>query len=217
MRHPDKWTFKNKEVADGFDDHVREQLPWYDMLTDAIGHLGRHYIQENGVVYDIGASTGNIERVLLETLKERKANLIPIEPSPEMAANYSGKGRDSLLLKNADEVEYKEFDFAVCFLTYMFMPPSTRREWLDELKLKCKKGGAIVIVDKVEASSGYIATALWRLTLSNKIKGGASPSEIIKKELSLSGVQRPVSETEMSDAFLWFRYGDWAGWIIERK
>ena len=30
------WTFESKEVAKNFDKHVREQLPWYDMLTDAV-------------------------------------------------------------------------------------------------------------------------------------------------------------------------------------
>ena len=30
MKVPKIWTFENKEVANDFDNHVREQLPWYD-------------------------------------------------------------------------------------------------------------------------------------------------------------------------------------------
>ena len=30
---PENWTFESKEVADHFDEHVREQLPWYDLAT----------------------------------------------------------------------------------------------------------------------------------------------------------------------------------------
>ena len=54
------WSFDADGIADAFDDHVREQLPWYDLATDALIHIARHYIPEGGIVYDIGASTGNM-------------------------------------------------------------------------------------------------------------------------------------------------------------
>ena len=60
MQIPKNWTFENTSVAQNFDKHVREQLPFYDLATNAISHIARHYIQENKLVYDIGASTGNI-------------------------------------------------------------------------------------------------------------------------------------------------------------
>jgi len=217
MEHPDRWTFKNKDVANGFDDHVREQLPWYNMLTDAVDHIARHYIQQDGLVYDIGASTGNIGNAISKTIKERSAKLIAIEPSAEMAEIYNGPQKENLIIDNAENVEFENFDFAALFLVFMFMPPKTRRDLLERLKDKCNKGGAIIIVDKAEASSGYLATVMWRLTLQNKIISGASSDEIIKKEISLAGVQRPTYTNELGDdAFLWFKFGDWAGWIIEK-
>ena len=44
-----------------------------------------------------------------------------------------------------------------------------------------------------------------------------SPAEIIAKEISLGGVQRPLSRDVLTDlgAVEWFRYGDFAGWVIE--
>ena len=44
MKIPNTWTFESVEVADGFDLHVREQLPWYDLVTGAIGQIARHFI-----------------------------------------------------------------------------------------------------------------------------------------------------------------------------
>ena len=39
---------------------------------------------------------------------------------------------------------------------------------------------------------------------------------MIKKELSLSGIQRPLYPGELGeDAVEVFRFGDFAGWIIE--
>ena len=40
----------------------------------------------------------------------------------------------------------------------------------------------------------------------------------MRKELSLSGVQRPLYRGELGpDAVEVFRFGDFAGWLIERK
>ena len=44
MDIPTNWTFETSGVAQGFDRHVREQLPWYDLATNAILHVARHYI-----------------------------------------------------------------------------------------------------------------------------------------------------------------------------
>ena len=92
MDIPTNWTFETSGVAKGFDRHVREQLPWYDLATNAILHVARHYIPENGLVYDFGASTGNIGRALAPVLKKRNAHLIGIEPSQEMIKLYKAPG-----------------------------------------------------------------------------------------------------------------------------
>ena len=52
---PKDWTFRSGEIANHFDQHVREQLPWYDVATNAVAQFSRYYIPQGGVVYDIGA------------------------------------------------------------------------------------------------------------------------------------------------------------------
>ena len=120
MKIPDNWTFKNTGVADGFDAHVREQLPWYDLATDCVTHIVRHYLPESGLVYDIGASTGNIGRAIAPILEDRKATLIAIEESEEMAAKYDAPGTVECM--DAYQVAYQPFDVAICFLVLMFLP-----------------------------------------------------------------------------------------------
>lgn len=88
---------------------------------------------------------------------------------------------------------------------------------LNQLCDKVRRGGAIIIVDKVENSGGYLGTALARMSLAFKLKAGASPAQVLEKEVSLAGVQRPISYDEMPrDAKRWFQLGEFAGWIIER-
>lgn len=214
MDIPRDWTFENGEIAKDFDKHVREQLPWYELATGSIIHIARHYLPRGGLVYDIGAATGNIARALQATLEDRQARLIGIESSQEMAARYHGPGE--LHVADALGFDYQPFDFAVLFLVLMFLPIYERPRLLAALRKSLKPGGAILIVDKCESGSGYLATVLWRMTLAGKVAAGVSPQEIIAKELSLAGVQRPLREAEVcGGAVPYFQFGDFRGWIIE--
>ena len=73
MKVPQDWTFKSVEVASGFDNHVREQLPWYELMAGATAHFVRHYLPHSGTVLDIGCSTGNLGVLLQQTLTARAA------------------------------------------------------------------------------------------------------------------------------------------------
>ena len=216
MKIPKTWTFKDSNVADGFEAHVREQLPWYGMATDAVTHIVRHYLPQGGVMYDIGASTGNIGRSVASILKDRRASLFAIEESNEMATKYNGPG--TLIQDSAQKIAFERFDVATLFLVLMFIPVTERADLISKLKKQLKPGGVIIIFDKIIAPSGYFGTVLRRLTMDWKLKNGASPKDIIAKELSLSGVQRPISPTILgSDAVCFFTFGEFAGYVIEGK
>lgn len=216
MKIPKQWTFKNQEIAKNFDDHVREQLPWYTLATDAVAHVVRHYLPHNGVVYDIGASTGNIGRAIATTLEDRKAKLYAIEESEQMLARYQAPG--NVISKRAQSVAYKPFDVAVLFLVLMFMSVDDRVKLLEKLRARLRRGGVIIVLDKQVAPSGYLGTVLRRLTMDWKLKNGATPEAIVEKELSLSGVQRPISSSILGeDAYCFFTFGEFGGWVIENK
>lgn len=218
MKIPTDWTFKNSDVAEGFDKHVREQLPWYDLATGAVAHVARHYLPQNGLVYDIGASTGNVGRALGAVIESRAAQMIAIDNSPEMSTLYAGPGR--LVVADALDYTFQPFDVAVAFLVLMFMPASRRREWLRSLCGMMKPGGAVIVVDKTEGPSGYLSTVMHRLTIAGKVSTGVDSRSIIEKELSLSGIQRPIPASFMAyavpEAVEIFRFGEFAGWVVAR-
>ena len=212
MDIPDNWTFKADEVAAAFDEHVREQLPWYELATGVVAHAARHYIPNDGVVYDIGASTGNIGRAIDETLKARNATLYAIDNSEQMLELYKGPGIP--ICGNAIDHIAKPYDVAICFLVLMFLTPSEQIELLRILDEKRKPGGVTIVFDKRISEGGYAATILWRLGLVEKLKRGATPEQIINKELSLAGLQRPINPAILGNAVEVFRFGEFSGWLI---
>jgi len=124
------WSFHG--FARQFDTHVRAQLPWYPMATEAVALIARHYIPQSGLVYDIGAGTGNIGRALASTLSARAAALVALDESPDMAAAYDAPG--TALRANAELFDYEPFDVAIAFLTLMFLAVPARRELLRRLR-----------------------------------------------------------------------------------
>lgn len=209
---PADWTFSSLDVAETFDSHVRQQLPWYDLATGLVAQVARHYIPHGGLVYDLGASTGNIGRALETTLSARSARLIPVESEKAMAAMYDGPGE--LLIADVLDVEFEDFDVAVAFLLFMFVPVAERAGLFETLRRHLRPGGAIVVVDKQEAPAGYLGSVLRSLTLAGKVATRTSSADIVAKELSLSGVQRPMPAGWPPAGREVFRFGEFVGWVV---
>ena len=217
MQIPTDWTFKNRSVADNFDRHVREQLPWYDLATGAVAHTVRHYLPCDGRMYDIGCSTGNISRLIADSAEARNATVIGIDNSSEMIDNWDGYG--TVETADATTYTYQPFDVAVLFLVLMFIPVATRQKYVSDLCDQCRPGGAIIIVDKVGDYDGYLGTVMHRLTMAGKVATGTTSEAIVQKELSLSGIQRPIDpRTELPTGFReFFRFGEFVGLIYENN
>ena len=214
------WTFETKEIAETFDSHVREQLPWYDMVTDAVVYIARNYLPEYGVVVDIGASTGNMVDKLMPLTFERMADVVAIEKSISMCDVLKNKYKksDCVVVENSDVTrgDLPKANVYILFLTMMFIPIDKRKALMDSMRANCKQGGVIVVVDKICDHGGYFATVLKRLTMQFKLQQGAKPEDVLNKEMSLAGVQIPIDPAILgADAKQFFRMGEFAGWVIE--
>lgn len=209
------WTFDSADLAAHFGQHVREQLPWYDIATDAVACIARQYVPRNGLVYDLGAATGNVGRALQPTLDARNARLIAVEPSAQMARAYEGKG--TVMVLGLEDVTPAPYDLAVAFLTFMFIDPATVQAEIDRWLAAAKPSGALVLVERTLPVGGYPALVMSRLTLDAKHRAGVDGEQIITKELSLAGIQRPLSADLLLDrgAVEFFRFADFGGYIIE--
>ncbi|CAH6874484.1 tRNA (Cmo5U34)-methyltransferase [Vibrio chagasii] len=213
MMIPKDWTFKNSDVAEGFDTHVREQLPWYNIASSMTAHFARNYLPENGVLLDLGCSTGNVSDSCRETITNRNVSVVNVDNSEEMAELFRGVGE--VTIANIENFEIPEFDVCVMFLSMMFVPVNSRSALIMELMKNTRKGGLVLIVDKMESFSGYSGQVINRLNLVNKLDAGAKPDEVLAKELSLSGVQRPINPELLNSFTKWFQIGEFCGYLYE--
>lgn len=210
------WTFESTEIAKNFDNHVREQLPWYDMITEAVIYIARNYLTEGNTIVDIGSSTGNLSKKLLPLAKERNAKIIAIEKSIQMIMEMYEMENISVIHDDVTNIEMIEGQVYILFLTLMFIPIDKRENLLNNIYKKIKKGGCIIIVDKICDHSGYFSTVMKRLTWHWKMQQKASSINIVNKEMSLAGVQIPINKECLTDAKEFFRMGEFAGWVIEK-
>ncbi|UPR31464.1 methyltransferase domain-containing protein [Vibrio crassostreae] len=213
MKIPKDWTFKSSDVAEGFDTHVREQLPWYNIATSMTAHFARNYLPENGVLLDLGCSTGNVSDSCRETIQTRNVSVVNVDNSEEMAVLFRGVGE--VTIANIENFEIPEFDVCVMFLSMMFVPVNSRSALIMELMKNTRKGGLVLIVDKMESFSGYSGQVINRLSLVNKLDAGAKPDDVLAKELSLSGVQRPINPELLNSFTKWFQIGEFCGYLYE--
>jgi len=215
------WTFDSKEIAETFDNHVREQLPWYELVTEAVTYITRNYLPHRGVVVDIGASTGNMVHKIAPLVSERLGEIIAIEKSASMCdvlRNKYAKKNDWIHVKEMDITKtiMPKGDVYIMFLTMMFIPVEHRKALINSMRVNCKRGGVIVVVDKVCDHQGYFSTVLKRLTMHFKLQQGAKPEDVLTKEMSLAGIQIPIDPAILGDeAKQFFRMGEFAGWVIE--
>lgn len=208
--------FKFSEIAEDFDEHIKGQLFWHeDFLKHFLPEIASVYMEPESVVYDFGSSTGNVEIALQNKIDEKNIKFRPVEKCKEMVDLYKGKSN----VINCDflNLELEEFSFSTCILSLCFVHPSKRKAFIEKLKRKCKVGGSFIILEKFINYSGYLGTALNRVTWKNKLENGESLEMIINKELSLSGVQYPLSEVEVKDFKIIWAYGDFRSYIWSKE
>lgn len=182
--------------------------------TDVL-KLELSWLEGSGEI-DIGASTGNVGRALADTLEARKVRLIALDNAADMLDRYSGPGEPVVADARAFDYAAERPDLIAAFLVLMFVPVADRAALLARLKDAVRPGGAVIVFDKMAARGGHVGSVIYRMTLAAKYEAGALPEEIIAKELSLAGVQRPMEEAELAGFEPIFRFGDFAGWLYER-
>lgn len=222
---PRAWTFRDDTVAAKFDEHVRSQLSWYEPTAQYVADMAVNFLPKNGVLYDIGASTGNMTKLLADDIKAKGVVSFSIEPSHQMAKMWAGKG--DLLVVEAEQVDFRarKPDCAILFLVLMFMLPERREAFMRSLLRSVTPGGAVFVVDKGFMHVPNVQIACKTALMAAKRRAGQHGDAWVTKELSLRGEQRPTDQEQLERIFQdegfayeqFFQMGEFYGYLAIRR
>jgi len=225
----DKWEF-DQGVADAFDDMLARSIPQYEVMRAACNSLACAYAQPHTDILDIGCSRGEALSTLVDKYGARN-RFIGVDMSTPMLE--AARARFKALI-NTSVVDIREHDLrspgtitsnasvVLSVLTIQFTPIEYRLRILTDLYKSLRKGGALILVEKVLGATHAIDSAQVDAYYGYKESNGYSQDQIDRKRLSLEGVLVPVT-AHMNEEFLraagfnqvdsFWRWMNFAGWI----
>jgi tRNA (cmo5U34)-methyltransferase len=190
----------NHAVVGVFDDMLSRSVPLYKENTELIADLIARFLGENGVVVDIGCSTGTM---LAKVHKKSggRLTLIGIDSSEAMieaakqkalafGANIDFKCADAALLT------FNDIDAVCASYLLQFIRPPKRDTFVRQIYKWLKKDAIFVFSEKLACEHKRLDKIMIDGYLDFKRLNGYSDYEISKKREALENVLIPYSDAE---------------------
>lgn len=189
-----KWEF-TPEVVEVFDQHVRASVPFYDAIQDAVAEMADWLAPEDGLIVDLGCSTGETLTRIVKRHPERRYRLVGYDESPEMLAAASAKVPDPLRLScHGGRIErglkHRDADLTLALFTLQFLPPHQRGEVLRQAHALTRAHGSILIAEKVRVPDARWSEIATEVSWDYKANAGIEDSSVRSKARALRGVLR---------------------------
>lgn len=195
------WIF-NKNVAISFDKHVRQSIPFYDLIQKYITSISEWFIKDHSIIYDLGCSTGETAKNIIKHPNNKKKfyKYYGLDNSLEMI-NLAKKKITSknckFKLANINKTIFqKKSDLFISLLLFPFLNLNERENLLKKIFSSLKKGGALIIVDKIYSSDPNMQDIFTQIYFDSKIENKLTNSQILNKAKSLRGSHYLYSERE---------------------
>ena len=215
------WVF-DENVAPKFDKHVASSVPDYEKTQDLACEFAMWFARDNGTVLDLGASTGTTILKMREQNPTKSIEYIGYDNSKAMIEQAKKKGV-SIRFQDLATLNPPEFDYAVSLYTIQFLSLTARKQLLLSLREKMLDGGAVLVVEKVLASTAQFQDIQMQMYWEMKIRRGHDTNDVFNKARSLRSVMTPLSVEENEKLFaecsfknveLVYRFGSFAGWLL---
>lgn len=194
------WSFGGN-VPEHFQQHAKRSIPFYEEGHALICHLSDFFVKPKSICYDLGASTGELSKKLLNHHKNKKPKFILIDQEKKMLdaakenlCNFEQQIELSCL--NIDEVEFQASDLIVCYYTLQFLPLFKREGFLKKVFQALNKGGAFILFEKILADDAKMENLSQAVYMDYKLNQGYSAEDIVNKMRSLKGVLEPNRSIE---------------------
>ncbi|MGR3913386.1 MAG: carboxy-S-adenosyl-L-methionine synthase CmoA [Gammaproteobacteria bacterium] len=187
-------------VAAVFPDMIRRSVPGYETLVSLLGVIAAGCVRADSNVYDLGCSLG-AAMLAIHARIDAPARFIGIDNSASMLRECRKQldgvidpARLQLLHCDVTDAEIADASMVVLNFTLQFLDPAERLGLLARIHAGMRRGGALVLSEKVnceDASQRELQHALHR---QFKAANGYSELEIAQKRAALENVMTLDSE-----------------------
>lgn len=225
-----KWVF-DEEVANCFEDMLSRSIPQYDVMRKTTFELASSFLENKKIfsLLDIGCSDG---LGLVDYIKRfgSRGQFVGVDCSEAMLKNAEErfKGYCDAGVCRFDNVDLREhfpvgyYDIIQSILSIMFIPIQYRQSIIQSVYDNLKPDGCFLFVEKVLGNSAKIDELFVDKYYDIKRQNGYTEEQIMRKKLSLEGVQVPVTSNWNVDLLkqagfryidVYWRYLNFVGYI----
>lgn len=221
-------------VADAFDDMAARSIPGYHMSLRTAVWLACEHISPNfdeGVIYDLGASTGALEEALLSRPESEAWRFVAVDKSAEMIARARARiaehPRAHAVTWRTEDVQDTPIEDALLVVSHyclQFVEPTARHTILARIFDGLHPGGYLLLSEKTGDAPNE--TPYFRSRYEAfKRNQGYTQQEIDNKKEALDGVLIPWSVEQNEDAVraagfeapvLLMKHWNFATWIAKK-
>lgn len=224
----------DETVANAFDDMAARSIPGYAMSLRTAVWLAREHIapqHTEGVIYDLGASTGALEHALLSCPESTSWRFVAVDKSPEMIARAQARvaahPRAHTITWRTEDVQDTPIENALLVVSHyclQFVAPSARSAILDRIFAGLHPGGYLLLSEKT-SDEPHEAPYFRSRYEAFKRDQGYTQQEIDNKKHALEGVLIPWSAQQNEEALrdagfespvLVTKHWNFATWIAKK-
>ena len=178
-----------------FDAHVSKSVPLYEMGHDLICKISSFFLNDESNVYDLGCSTGETIKQILNLNISTKFSIMGFDNSQKMIE--LAKRKTSKIIKNNKRVKVdfqrkditkinlKKSNLIISVLLFPFLNLDQRKALLKKIYKSLNSGGAFICVEKIRAKNSYFEDILNQMYFDFKLSKNLSEEEILNKAKSL--------------------------------
>ena len=218
------WSFEG--IGEHFDDHVTKSVPLYHEGHELIARSADHFLLNGSLCYELGCSTGELQRLLATRNREKSVRFVGIDIEPSMVEEARRKCTDlpAVEIVEADiaDFEFEPADVVIAYYTVQFVRPRVRQLVFDHVFEALNWGGAFYCFEKVRGPDARFQDIVTSVYTDYKLDQGYTPDEIVAKTRSLKGVLEPFStagnlglfeRAGFSDVMTIFKYACFEGFL----
>lgn len=191
----------DSNVVGVFDDMISRSVPYYEENKRIISSMIRLMYKE-GLVYDLGASTGNM---LFEIEKSQPSlRMVGVDSSADMvkkAKKTAKKNNSNILFMEGDilDFEYEKAEAFISNYTFQFLRPTKRDYLVNKIYDSLNENGSFFISEKIMSENRVLDKTYIDIYHKFKENNGYTKTEISKKRESLENVLVPYTLEENID------------------